>query len=169
MKENSMALPVRSTGQPATMERRSTPFRELDDLHSRMEQLMAGIWSDLPDVAAPIWAPPVDIEESEDSWLIEANVPGVDKKDVNIEVRESEVVVSGEIKERERKGILRRRTRPVGRFEYRVTLPGETDPENVEATLDDGVLRIRIPKPEQARPHRVEVTSNGSSNGDSER
>jgi HSP20 family protein len=111
----------------------------------------------------------VDIEETEDTWIVEANLPGVDKKDVNIEVRESEVVVSGEIKERERKGILRRRTRPVGRFEYRVTLPGQTDPENVEAALDDGVLRIQIPKPEQARPHRVEVTSNGGSNGSSGR
>jgi HSP20 family protein len=168
MKESTMALPVRSTAEPNSMERRGTPFRELDDLHSRMEQLMAGIWSDLPDVGAPIWAPPVDIEESEDSWLIEANLPGVNKKDVNIEVRESEVVVSGEIKERERKGILRRRTRPVGRFEYRVTLPGQTDPENVEASIDGGVLTIRIPKPEQARPHRVEVTSNGSSNGDAQ-
>jgi HSP20 family protein len=160
-----MALPVRST-DTSGLERRATPFRELDDLHSRMEQLMAGIWSDLPE-GIPIWAPPVDIEETEDAWVIEANLPGVNKKDVNIEVRESEVVVNGEIKERERKGILRRRTRPVGRFEYRVTLPGQTDPENVEAALDDGVLRIQIPKPEQARPHRVEVTSNGSSNGGS--
>ncbi|MEA2363858.1 MAG: hypothetical protein QOD71_3003 [Thermoleophilaceae bacterium] len=162
-----MALPVRSTAEASSLERRATPFRELDDLHSRMEQLMAGIWSDMPDGGLPIWAPPVDIEETEDAWIVEANLPGVDKKDVNIEVRESEVVVSGEIKERERKGILRRRTRPVGRFEYRVTLPGQTDPENVEARLDDGVLRIQIPKPEQARPHRVEVTSNGSSNGGS--
>jgi HSP20 family protein len=132
-----------------------------------MEQLMAGIWSDLPDGGLSIWSPPVDIEETEDGWIIEANLPGVNKKDVNIEVRESEVVVNGEIRERERKGILRRRTRPVGRFEYRWTLPGQTDPESVEATLDDGVLRVQIPKPEQARPHRVEVTSNGSSNGGS--
>jgi HSP20 family protein len=167
MKESTMALPVRRNPQTTGLDRRSTPFGELDDLHSRMEQLMSGIWSELPDVAAPIWAPPVDIEETEDAWIVEANLPGVDKKDVNIEVRESEVVVNGEIKERERKGILRRRTRPVGRFEYRVALPGQTDPENVEATLDDGVLRIQIPKPEQTRPRRIEVTSNGASNGSS--
>jgi HSP20 family protein len=162
-----MALPVRSTAERGTLERQATPFRELDDLHRRMEQLMAGVWSDLPDAAIPIWSPPVDIEETEDAWVVEANLPGVNKKDVNIEVSESEVIVNGEIKERERKGILRRRTRPVGRFEYRVTLPGQVDPENVEASIDEGILTIRIPKPEQSRPHRVEVTSNGSSNGDS--
>jgi HSP20 family protein len=68
-------------------------------------------------------------------------------------------VVSGEIKERERVGLLRRRTRRTGEFELRVTLPGRVDAGEVEANLDDGVLTVRIPKPEDARPERVEVQS----------
>jgi polyisoprenoid-binding protein YceI len=53
----------------------------------------------------------------------------------------------------------------VGRFEFRVTLPGQTDPEQVEANLEDGVLTVRIPKPEAARPRRVEVRSSQAENG----
>jgi HSP20 family protein len=74
-------------------------------------------------------------------------------------MRESELVITGEIKERERRGVLRRRTRRLGRFDYRVTLPGEADPEGIDASLDDGVLTVRVPKPERAQPRRIEVKS----------
>jgi HSP20 family protein len=103
------------------------------------------------------WAPPVDIVETDDAWVVEAELPGVDPDDVSVEVRDSELSISGEIKERERAGILRRRTRRVGAFDFQVTLPGQADTEHVEATLRDGVLTVRVPKPEQARPRRIEV------------
>jgi HSP20 family protein len=106
-----------------------------------------------------IWSPPVDVEETEDAWVVEADLPGVKHDDVDVQVRDSELIVTGEIKERERKGILRRRTRRTGQFEYRVTLPGETDADNVEASLDGGVLTVRIPKAARARPRHVEVKS----------
>jgi HSP20 family protein len=105
------------------------------------------------------WMPLMDIEETEDAWIVEAEVPGASRDDIDVEVGDSELVVTGEIKERERKGILRRKTRRVGRFEFRVTLPGQADPGRVQADLDDGVLTIRIPKPEAARPRRIEVRS----------
>jgi HSP20 family protein len=108
---------------------------------------------------ATAWTPPVDILETDDAWVVEAEVPGVDPDDVNVEVRDSEVSISGEIKERERKGILRRRTRRVGEFDFHVTLPGQVDPENVDANAHNGVLTVRIPKPEQARARRIEVQS----------
>jgi HSP20 family protein len=103
------------------------------------------------------WAPPVDIVETDDAWIVEAELPGVDRDDVSVEVRDSELSISGEIKERERQGILRRRTRRVGAFDFHVTLPGQADTEHVEATLRDGVLTVRVPKPEQARSRRIEV------------
>ena len=53
--------------------------------------------------------PFADIEETDDAWVIEAELPGVDRKDVNVELRDSELIISGEIKEKERKGVLRRR------------------------------------------------------------
>jgi HSP20 family protein len=81
----------------------------------------------------------------------------VNRKDVNVEMRDSELIISGEIKEKERKGVLRRQTRKAGEFEYRVTLPGDSDAEHIEANLHDGVLTVRVPKTEQAKPQRIEV------------
>jgi HSP20 family protein len=139
------------------------PSRELEELQQRMQQLVE---STLPTIAeAAPWAPPVDIEETEDAWVVEAELPGVDRKDINIEMNDGEVAITGDVKERERKGVLRRRTRRVGRFEFRVTLPGDVDPDNVEANVKDGVLSVRIPKPERARPHRVEISSNNQADG----
>ena len=156
-----MAMLVRHReGSPARWE----PFRELEQLQEQTLELLENAWSGRP-ADGLTWTPPVDIEETEDAWIVEAEIPGVKRQDVNVETRDSELLISGEIKERERTGILRRRTRRVGEFEFRVTLPGGLDPNNVEANVDDGVLTVRIPKPEQARPQRVEVTSQGENGG----
>jgi HSP20 family protein len=134
------------------------PLKELDDLHERMDQLLqgAGIRPD------GMWTPLVDIEETDDAWLVEAELPGVKTDDITVEVHGSELSISGEIKERERKGILRRRTRRTGRFDYRVTLPGDADSDKVDAELHDGVLTVSVPKSERAKPHRIEVKSGAS-------
>jgi HSP20 family protein len=133
------------------------PFRELEQLQEHMDRLMQTAWSPSGSGNGGIWMPVTDIEETEDAWVVDAELPGVDKKDVNVEMRDSELIISGEIKEKERKGILRRQTRKTGEFEYRVTLPGETDAEHIDANLHDGVLTVRVPKTEQAKPHRIEV------------
>ncbi len=62
------------------------------------------------------------------------------------------------MKEKECTGILRRRTRRVGRFQYSVPLPADVDPDDVSARLDDGVLTVRVPKTAQAKPRRIEIT-----------
>ena len=105
------------------------------------------------------WAPPVDIEETDDAWIVEAELPGVDRKDVTVELRDSELEISGDIKERERKGVIRRQTRRGGHYEYRVTLPGQPDAQHVEAKLRDGVLTVRVAKTERTQPRKVEVTT----------
>jgi HSP20 family protein len=138
------------------------PFRELDELQRRPADLMQRVWDGLRAGDGQRWVPAVDLEETDDAWIVEAEVPGVRRDDVDVEVGDSELVISGEIKERERTGILRRRTRRTGRFEYRVTLPRDADAEAVDAGLGDGVLTVRIPKPEQARARRVEVQARTS-------
>jgi HSP20 family protein len=99
------------------------------------------------------------IEETEDSWLLEAELPGIKSDDIDIEAHDNEIQITGEIVEKERAGILRRRTRRVGRFEYRVTLPGPIDPDTIDASLDDGILRVTVPKPDQVRPRRVDINT----------
>ena len=151
-----MPFPARRSSSPPE---RWDPFQELEELHARIGQLMESSWPGTSDRPGGIWSPLVDIEETDDAWLVEAELPGVKQDDVDVEVSDSELAISGELKERERKGILRRRTRRTGRFDYRVTLPGQADPEGIEASLDEGVLTVRIPKPERARRRRIEIKS----------
>jgi HSP20 family protein len=137
---------------------RFDPFRDLQDAEERIAQLMESMWSTPAPIAPAVgFVPPVDLEETEDAWIVEAELPGVKREDVSVEVRDSELAITGEVKERERQGVLRRRTRRMGEFEYRVTLPGQVDPDRIEALLNDGILTVRVPKPEAARPRRVDV------------
>jgi HSP20 family protein len=131
------------------------PLRDLVDIRDQMDRLfdetLGRTFGD------QVWSPPVDIEEQEDAWLVEADLPGVKRDDVSVELHDGELAIHGEPKEKERTGILRRRTRRTGRFDYRVSLPGDLDPDRVEADLSDGVLHVRLPKPERSKPRRIEV------------
>src|SRR5690606_23275635 len=101
--------------------------------------------------------PPVDLEEIDDAFLVEADLPGVKRDDVEVELIDNQLVIRGECKERERVGILRRRTRKTGEFDYRLLLPGEVEADGVDAHLEDGVLHLRIPKAAASRRRRIEV------------
>jgi HSP20 family protein len=154
-----MSIPIVHRGQQSRTT--AEPFRDLEEMQQRTLALLQRAFGDgLGDGGA--WVPAVDIEETEDAWLVEAELPGVKRDDVDIEVHENELQISGEIKERERTGILRRRTRRVGRFEYRVTLPTALDQDSIEASLDGGVLTVRVPKPESARRRRIEIAEPAS-------
>ena len=152
-----MALPVRRRDTAPQPVMRWDPLQELQGLQEQFAQLMQRDTAD-GNGGLPL-VPLVDIEETEDAWIVEAELPGVKPEDVNVEVRGSELAISGEIKEREREGILRRRTRKTGEFDYHITLPGDADAEHIDAELRDGVLTVRIPKPEQERPRRIDVKS----------
>ena len=138
--------------------RRFEPFQELEDLQNQMGQLIESVLTPVRATnGGAAWSPFVDIEETEDAWIVEAELPGVARKDVTVELRDSELEISGDIKERDRKGVIRRQTRRTGRYEYRVALPGKADADQIDANLHDGVLMVRVPKTEQTRPRRIEV------------
>ena len=101
--------------------------------------------------------PPADLEESDEAYLVEIELPGVRKDDLDIEVAGRRLTVTGERREKERVGILRRRERTVGRFRYEVLVPGDIDEDGAAAGLDDGVLTVRLPKPAHERPRRIAV------------
>ena len=146
-----MALPVRTT--PADLSRWD-PFRELEELTERMNSLWQSGWGD----ALDRWSPLADLEETDDAYAVEIDLPGVQRDDVDIQLADRVLTVSGEVKEKERAGVLRRRTRRVGRFHYSVTLPGEVNADHVTARLHDGVLAIRVPKAAEAKPRRIAIS-----------
>jgi HSP20 family protein len=134
------------------------PFREFEDVYERMGQLIRDTFGgemQLPSWSG--WSAPIDLEETDDAFVAELDLPGVKKEDVDVELVGNEVRVRGGIKEREHKGMLRRQTRRVGQFDYRFTLLGDVDPEKVEAILADGVLTVRAPKAETTKPRRIDV------------
>jgi HSP20 family protein len=133
---------------------------ELAQLHERLDRLVGEA---LGDPGSPAtwpglgWRPPADVEETPDAYVVEVELPALKPEDVSVEVSPGELVVDGEIKERQRVGWLRTRTRRTGRFHYRLSLPEDIDPDAVSATLAEGVLNVRIPKAERARRRRIEV------------
>jgi HSP20 family protein len=134
---------------------------EFEQLQEQMGQIINTFFRD-PSVGdagqqTPVWVPAADVEETDDAYVLELDVPGVKREDVNIELRDNEVRVSGEIKQKERTGMLRRQTRRVGQFEYVITLPGDVDPDRVEASLHDGVLTVRLGKAAASQPRQIEV------------
>jgi HSP20 family protein len=104
------------------------------------------------------WSPLVDVEETDDAYVFEVDLPGVRREDVDAEVDASQLRIAGEVRERERTGVLRHHARRTGRFEYRSTLPEEVDAERIEASLSDGVLTVRVPKSERSQPRRIEIS-----------
>ncbi len=153
---------------PARRSRRSMPMvnpsREFEDLYDRMGQLLNLAFGDMPfgqmQVMNAPWVPMADVSETDDAYTVEVELPGVRKDQVNVNLSDRELVISGEIPEPEEEegGQRRRRSRRTGRFEFRTVLPGEVNPDGVSAALSDGVLSVKIPKAEEAKPRRIEVT-----------
>lgn len=99
----------------------------------------------------------VDIEETDDAYIVEIDLPGAAPDDITLEWKDRELTVHGEIKQREHTGLVRQQTRRVGQLHHTVTLPGGIIGEQITATLHDGVLMIRAPKAEKSKTHRIHI------------
>ena len=108
--------------------------------------------------------PAADVVETDSAYVIEVELPGVRREDVDVELNGDELVVTGEVKERKREGRFRRRTRRVGEFEFRVTLPGYRRDGDIEASMAHGVLTVHVPKAESTKSSKITVreSSKGS-------
>jgi HSP20 family protein len=135
---------------------RWNPFSELEHLKRQLAGYLDS-WRQLPNLLSEGFTPLADVEETAEVYLVEIELPAVKREDIDIEIAGRRVSVRGERKEKERVGILRRRERTIGRFFYEVTLPGNIDEDGVEAHLNEGVLTVRLPKPEHERPRRIEI------------
>ena len=154
----SQTLPERRS---STQAERWEPLTEIDQVTDRMRRLLEQTFGSLgwasPTIERAGWSPPVDLEETDDAYVVEAELPGVKREDVNIELVGNELMITGEVREQERTGTLRRKTRRTGRFDYRLGLPSHVDPEKVDAKLSDGVLTVKVPKSERAQRKRIEI------------
>ena len=151
-----MALTTRDQKTEPARSTRRDPIADMERLRSRL----SGIFDELgefPSLQSDGFIPLADIEETDDAFIVEMELPGVDKRDIEISYAGRRLTVTGERKEKERTGVLRRRTRTVGQFRYEVQLPTDVDEDGVTASLDQGVLIVRVPKSSSERPRRIKV------------
>ena len=138
------------------------PLRELNSLQSEMNRLFNTVFDTPSGTSGNVlrrWMPAMDLVESGEHFVLRADLPGMSEDDVNIEFEDGTLTVSGERKaEHEAKGEgYYRVERAFGSFSRSLTLPQGVDPEAVTASFDRGVLEVRIPKPEEKKPRRIEI------------
>jgi len=102
---------------------------------------------------------PIDVKAESDSFVIKALLPGVHPEDLDIQIVNEIVTIAGELKaDREEGANYLLAERPSGRFHRVISLPTPLDSSNVEAEIDNGVLTLRVPKTEEAKPRTIKVT-----------
>ncbi|MEZ5078093.1 MAG: Hsp20/alpha crystallin family protein [Solirubrobacterales bacterium] len=105
------------------------------------------------------WVPAMDLVETEDDLVLRADLPGVDRDEISVEVKDGVLTVSGErrAQHEDKSEGYHRVERSYGRFARSLELPKGIDPEGVDASYEDGVLEVRVPKPTERQPTKVEV------------
>ncbi len=130
------------------------PFGEFAQMWNRMAQLFESAGEAGPEG----WMPAVETDETDDAYLVRAELPGMKREDVEIELRGSELRVTGEVKEEEKgEGEGKPLRRRHGKFACRTTLPADADADKIDAQLAEGILTVRVPKAAQARSRKIEI------------
>jgi HSP20 family protein len=143
---------------------RWSPFGDLMSLRDEMNRLFneftAGGGGEGGTWRAGSWSPAVDIYETDDALILKAELPGFSKEEVNIEIKDNTLMLTGsrkreaEVKEEN----YHRMERSFGGFQRSFLLPATIDQEKVTAAYKDGVLELRLPKAESAKPRRIAIS-----------
>ena len=137
---------------------RWSPYRELATMQNEMSRLMNGLLEG-NGRESQTWVPALDVWETENELVYAFDLPGIPQDKINLEVEDGALTVSAE---RERQGEVSgerfyRFERRFGTFSRTIGLPQGVNEENIRAEFRDGVLEIHVPKPEQAKPRRIQI------------
>jgi HSP20 family protein len=138
------------------------PARELQTMNR-----LFNTFFDSPSNGAPAlrrWVPAMDVTETDEQYVLRTDLPGISESDVNVELDDNVLTISGERKsetEQRSKGVYRVE-RASGSFSRSLTLPEGVDAESIQANFENGVLEVRIPKPEQPKPRKVQISVGGA-------
>ena len=142
---------------------RWNPYGEMTAMKNRINRMFSEpYWAtrrmdDESDMG--MWNPAVDLYEKDDHFVIKAELPGVDKKNIAIDLKDRVLTLSGErsyeneVKEEN----YYRRERSYGKFQRVFTLPADVDSDKIKAEFKDGLLQIEVPKPERQKPKQVTI------------
>ncbi|HXX74511.1 MAG TPA: Hsp20/alpha crystallin family protein [Nitrospiraceae bacterium] len=143
---------------------RWNPWKELEEMEKRLSTVFGPAPSTAGGdkkeaIAVAEWSPLVDITEDDKEYIVKAEIPEMKKEEIKINVHDDVLTISGERKyEKEEKGKKYHRVeRAYGSFMRSFTLPEDADGTKVNAEYKDGVLKVRLPKSEKAKPKAIEV------------
>ncbi|MBW1669794.1 MAG: Hsp20/alpha crystallin family protein [Deltaproteobacteria bacterium] len=136
------------------------PFSELSNLKREMDDFwgnLAGEREFLP--MRGEWMPAVDVSETKDSLVVKAEIPGMEPTDIDISLSGDLLVIKGEKKQKteEKKENFHRIETRYGAFSRTIRVPVSVDPEKIEASYDNGVLKITLPKKEEVKAKQIEI------------
>jgi HSP20 family protein len=139
------------------------PFRELSSIQNELNRLFGRTFTGEVGEREAAWVPAVDIAETQERFLITAELPGVEPEDVDISVENSVLTLRGERKfyRETEEDDFHRIERRFGAFARSITLPSTADPERINASFDAGLLTIEVPKREEAKPRKIQVKATG--------
>jgi HSP20 family protein len=145
---------------------RFEPARELTSLQGEMNQLFNSFFGDgapRGDANGRRWIPAMDLVETEDHFVVRADLPGLSEDDISIELEDNVLTIAGErkLEQKSEKEGYYRIERASGKFARSLTLPDGVDHDAVTAAFENGVLEVRVPKPEQRKPRRVSIGVGG--------
>jgi HSP20 family protein len=141
---------------------RFEPFREFSTLQDRINRAFRESYREAgrdESLTTSSFAPAVDVYEDEHNVTLKIEVPGIDEKDLDVQLENNTLTVHGErkIEKDENEGNYRRVERQYGSFTRTFTLPTTVDSEKVSATYDKGVLKVTLPKKAEAKPKQIKV------------
>ncbi len=141
------------------------PFRNLVSLQERMNRLLDDRLARVggEEALTGAFLPPVDIYETEHAIVLEADVPGLNLEDLDIRVENNTLIVRGErkVSSEVKEENYHRVERAYGSFARSFTLPNQVDPQQINATYENGVLRLTMAKREEAKPKQIKVEVTG--------
>lgn len=141
---------------------RWNPFRELTGLQGEMNRLFEGFTRrGTPAETATVWSPAVDVYEDEHNFVFKAELPGLDKDNIEVQFENGMLTLKGERKfEKEvKQENFHQIERSYGRFVRTFTVPSAIDPEKIAANFKEGILEVVLPKTEEAKPKTIAVAS----------
>jgi len=135
------------------------PFEELERIRREFDRLMEEFFAKEEPVER-LFAPALDVYETDAEVVVKAELPGVKKEDVEVLIRDNNLIIRGEKKEEreEKTEALHRVERVYGKFERVISLPVEVKLEGVKAEFKDGVLEVRFPKEKTSREAKIEIS-----------
>lgn len=140
-----------------------SPVRDMFSFRNRINHIFDDVFYPInrneEEFSMESWNPVVDVYDNDDSIVIKAELPGIDKEGIEIDVKDRVLTLKGErSSESEVKDDnYYRRERSFGKFERAFTLPADVDPDKIKADYKDGVLKIDIPKPEEKKPRQITI------------